>query len=64
LRDIRSAVHWNATSAKLRSLRQRSEILGALRALPLARPAADDEVMRFIDAHALHGSGLGWAAEH
>ena len=48
----------------LGSLRQRSQILAALRALPQARPADDEEVMRFIDGNALHGLGIGWVDAH
>jgi len=48
----------------LGSLRQRDVILGALRGLPRARVASDDEVQAFIDRHALHGTGIGYVDTH
>ncbi len=48
----------------LGSLRQRDVILGALRGLPRAMVATDDEVHAFIDRHALHGSGIGYVDAH
>lgn len=44
----------------LGALRQRSLILETLRLLPQAPRASDEEVLAFIDARALHGSGIGY----
>lgn len=46
------------------ALRHRSEILGLLRHLPQAPVVEHDEVLAFIEAHALAGSGLGWIDVH
>jgi predicted nucleic acid-binding protein len=48
----------------LGSLRQRAVILGALRNLPRAQAARDDEVLHFIDRAALAGSGIGYIDAH
>lgn len=48
----------------LGNLRRRDEILGLLSELPRARAATDDEVLAFIERHALHGSGVGWVDVH
>ena len=44
--------------------RNRSEIVSLLQALPLARIAEDNEVLRFIDQHRLMGLGVGWVDMH
>jgi predicted nucleic acid-binding protein len=46
------------------SLRRRTEILGLLRCLPRAPVVDDEEVLLFMEAHALMGSGLGWVDVH
>jgi hypothetical protein len=46
------------------NLRQRGTILGALRALPHAVVASDDEVMSQIEREALHGLGIGYVDAH
>jgi len=46
------------------SLRQRGKVLSDLRRLPKAVPARDDEVLLFVDRHALHGRGLGYVDAH
>jgi predicted nucleic acid-binding protein len=46
------------------NLRNRSEILSLLRALPPAVPAGHEEVLRFITAHDLMGQGLGYIDMH
>jgi predicted nucleic acid-binding protein len=46
------------------SLRDRESVLGLLRDLPAAAVAEDDEVLRFIDNHALHGRGIGYVDVH
>lgn len=48
----------------LGSLRQRPAILAALRNLPQADAATDTEVLRFIDQHSLHGTGIGYIDAH
>lgn len=45
-------------------LRRRDEILGLLAALPSAPVAAHDEVLGFVDAQRLAGSGIGWVDAH
>ena len=46
------------------TLNRRSEILGLLRQLPQAPVVEQDEVLAFVDAHTLMGSGLGWVDVH
>jgi predicted nucleic acid-binding protein len=46
------------------ALHRRSEILGLLRHLPQAPVVDQDEVLAFVEAHALMGSGLGWVDVH
>jgi hypothetical protein len=41
------------------NLRNRSEVLALLRGLPRATVATDDEVLFFIERHALMGRGIG-----
>ncbi|HLY88048.1 MAG TPA: type II toxin-antitoxin system VapC family toxin [Acetobacteraceae bacterium] len=48
----------------LGSLRQRDIVLGALRDLPQAVVAGDDEVQAFIDRHTLFGIGIGYVDAH
>lgn len=48
----------------LGSLRQREAILAALKGLPQAVVAGDDEVLDFIDRHALSGIGIGYVDAH
>ncbi len=45
-------------------LKRRSEILGLLSEMPQAEAANHDEVLQFIDRHALAGSGVGWVDVH
>jgi predicted nucleic acid-binding protein len=45
-------------------IRNRSEILSLLRALPMAVDAEHEEVMEFIDNHDLMGKGLGYIDMH
>ena len=42
------------------AMRHRREILGLLRHLPQAPVVDHEEVLVFVDTHALMGSGLGW----
>ena len=46
------------------NLRNRSEILSLLQALPVAIHAEHEEVMQFIDNHSLMGKGLGYIDMH
>ena len=46
------------------TLRNRQEILSTLRALPEARVAEQEEVLRFLEARRLYGRGLGWVDAH
>ena len=46
------------------ALKRRSEILALLRSLPHAPVVDQEEVLMFIEAHALMGSGLGWIDAH
>jgi len=42
------------------NLTQRTQTLGWLRTLPGVRAGTPDECLAFIEAHALHGCGIGW----
>jgi len=44
----------------LGNLARRDEILRELRRLPPAVTASDDEILGFIDRHALYGQGIGY----
>jgi hypothetical protein len=46
------------------NLKNRSEILVHLRALPQAIPATHEEVMHFIENYSLMGKGLGYIDMH
>ena len=48
----------------LGNLQQRQVVIGALRNLPSSTVAADDEVLQFIEAHALAGLGIGYIDAH
>jgi predicted nucleic acid-binding protein len=48
----------------LGSLRQRETIIGALRDLPRALMAQDDEALAFIERWDLHGRGIGYVDVH
>lgn len=48
----------------LGNLRQRETVLGALQGLPRALLADDEEVLDFIDRHALSGLGIGYVDVH
>ena len=48
----------------LGNLRNRREVLEALTQLPQAAEARDEEVMTFIEAHSLHGEGVGYVDAH
>lgn len=46
------------------TLKNRSQILSLLNALPMSIHAEHDEVMRFIENHSLIGKGLGYIDVH
>jgi len=46
------------------SLRDRESILELLQDLPAAAVADGDEILRFIESHALHGKGIGYVDVH
>jgi predicted nucleic acid-binding protein len=46
------------------SLARRAAVLGLLRALPRATVASEEEAHRLVDAHGLHGRGIGWSDVH
>jgi len=48
----------------LGNLRQRDVVLRALRRLPQATVASDQEVLRLIDRQALFGRGIGYVDAH
>jgi predicted nucleic acid-binding protein len=45
-------------------LKKRTTILADLQRLPRAVIAHDEEVLRFIDQHTLHGLGIGYVEAH
>ena len=45
-------------------LRNRTEILGLLSALPRTIAATHEEVLRLVETERLHGRGLGWVDVH
>jgi predicted nucleic acid-binding protein len=48
----------------LGNLLQRNTVLGALSDLPRTQVATDAEALHFIDAHNLHGRGIGYVDVH
>lgn len=46
------------------NLRQRTTVLSLLRDLPRSSVASDDEVLFFIEQHALMGRGIGYVDAH
>lgn len=46
------------------NLKSRTNLLGLLAALPKARVAQDEEVLYFIERHALMGRGIGYIDAH
>ena len=45
-------------------LRARRQILSMLGGLPTLQSLSHDEAVHFLDAHRLHGHGLGWIDVH
>lgn len=48
----------------LGSLQNRNVVLSALQNLPQVTVASDDEVLHFIETHALFGTGIGYIDAH
>jgi hypothetical protein len=46
------------------SIRNRTEVLALLNALPTATIAQHEEVLQFVDQEKLYGRGLGWIDVH
>jgi predicted nucleic acid-binding protein len=65
LQDARVLCHpFVAGELALGHLQRRAEILALLSNLPQTAPAAHEEVLGFVEEHALAGSGLGWIDAH
>jgi predicted nucleic acid-binding protein len=65
LRDELVLVHpFILGELALGRLKKRSEILGLLGEMPRAEAASHDEVLEFLERHALAGSGVGWVDVH
>ena len=45
-------------------MRNRSEVLSLLQALPAARSLQEEEAHSFLEDHRLMGSGIGWVDVH
>ncbi len=45
-------------------LRSRAETVGLLAALPGLEVSAHGDVLRFVDEHGLHATGIGWVDAH
>ena len=45
-------------------IRNRQEVLGLLRSLPVVPVATDDEALQYIDSHQLMGRGIGYVDVH
>lgn len=46
------------------NIKNRTEVITLLQALPMARMAKNEEVLRFIESHGLMGAGLGLIDVH
>ncbi|MCO6427907.1 type II toxin-antitoxin system VapC family toxin [Nitrosomonas communis] len=46
------------------NLKQRAEVLSLLKDMPSIKVATDDEVLYFIERHALMGKGIGYVDAH
>jgi predicted nucleic acid-binding protein len=65
LLDTKVITHpFVAGELALGHLERRAQILALLANLPQACVASHEQVMRFVDDHALFGSGLGWVDAH
>ncbi|HTJ57821.1 MAG TPA: PIN domain-containing protein [Devosiaceae bacterium] len=45
-------------------LPRRAETIDSLKLLPTSIVAQHEEVLEFLDRHALHGAGIGWVDAH
>lgn len=65
LADVQVLTHpFIVGEIALGNLARRRAVLGALRNLPVAAIARDDEVHRFIQTAPLHGMGIGYVDAH
>ncbi len=48
----------------LGNLKNRAAVLDAMRGLPAAFAATDEEVLHFIESRAIHGKGIGYIDAH
>jgi predicted nucleic acid-binding protein len=48
----------------LGSLNERRQVLGALKAMPMAPLGTSEEVFELVERHELHGSGIGLVDAH
>jgi predicted nucleic acid-binding protein len=46
------------------NLKNRSEIISLLQALPMVNPVEPEEILQFISTHSLMGKGLGYIDMH
>ena len=58
---VRIRMSW---AMALGNLKQRATVLEAVQHLPTLDTATDVEVLAFIDAHALYGTGVGYVEVH
>lgn len=65
LNNVRVCMHPHVLGEiALGSLRNRTLVLDAMRDLPQATVATDEEVYQFIEDHALFGLGIGYTDAH
>lgn len=65
LYENRVCIHpWIIGELACGNLNNRHEILGLLQALPQLSPAAENEVLSFIEAQRLMGLGIGYIDAH
>lgn len=63
--ENRVCIHpWIIGELACGNLNNRQEILGLLQALPQLSPAAENEVLSFIEAQRLMGLGIGYIDAH
>ena len=48
----------------LGNIKQRTEVLGLLKKLPMVELLSDEEVLIFVEKHKLFGKGIGWIDTH
>jgi predicted nucleic acid-binding protein len=65
LRTDRVLMHpWVVGELALGNLARRSLLIAFLNSLPKAEEVQDAEVLEMIEAHKLHGAGIGWVDAH